>query len=464
MNEKFFFHDKAVLACPAKMANPTVERLWRGFTFTESSITPLPHGDGFCFAIAGDAETARALLLAAPALPAGKEYAVRVTERGACVTGCDYHGMMCGFFHLLMQITADGDDFSIAVGEAFDAFTVKERMIHFCIFHESDLGFIRRMLRFSSVLGYTHIVLEFWGMLRFDVMRELAWPEAFEKAQVAELICELRELGVEPIPMFNHLGHASACRGIAGKHVVLDQNPTLHRLFTPDGWVWRPDSEKVDELHRAIRAELYELFGEGSYFHAGIDEAYCVKADPRLSAMQGDFLRRITNEIAAEGRRPMMWADMLLPAEAGSRHVCTRAVGEAQALIDKLHPSTVLVDWDYDVSTVPVPTFTYAAKYGLKTLGAPWYDPGNIDAYVHTAAQEPSLGVMVTTWHTLCFHTYAVLHAARKMGAPASPVYHSGERFETAAILRKLSFEGPLSFEDAGWARSEILNTTGTIN
>jgi hypothetical protein len=47
-----------------------------------------------------------------------------------------------------------------------------------------------------------------------------------------------------------------------GKHVVLDQNPTLQTYFSEDGWCWDIRKPKVRELFRKIRSELIELCGD----------------------------------------------------------------------------------------------------------------------------------------------------------------------------------------------------------
>lgn len=155
-------------------------------------------------------------------------------------------------------------------------------MIHICVFPENDLYFIKKLIRLAVLCQYTHIVIEFWGMLRYDRLKELAWPHAFTKAEAGELIRECRELGMEPVPMFNHLGHATGSRLCYGKHVVLDQNAKLEHLFTPDGWAWNIGSSEVAELLRGIRIELYELFGPGEYCHIGCDEAYYISRCPQM--------------------------------------------------------------------------------------------------------------------------------------------------------------------------------------
>ena len=462
---KFTFSHSAYLFAPSAMDTSTVRRLWSGFTFQETTIAPEVNiSDGLVFVLTEDKIHVSALISRAESLSlGGKEYVLSVCETGAVAKGASLHGLLSAYFHLLRLIKSEDIGFSILCGEYADSFIVRRRMIHFCIFHETDLLFIKKMCRLSGILGYTHVVLEFWGMLKLDVSPALYWENACEKAEIADLLREIREFGMEPIPMFNHLGHASACRISAGKHVVLDRYPSMHRLFTGEGWAWRPDSEEVRLLQRSIRRELYDLFGDSEYFHAGLDEAYCMAKDPYLFSLQTDALRRITHEIASEGRRPMIWADMLLPPESGTYRRWVKDEAASKELLSALHPSTVLIDWDYDVKTVPVPTALYAAAQGFDTIGAPWYGRGNIKAYTETAAKHGLFGVMVTTWHTLCRHTPSILTASRDMGSPLGHFSHaSGADSETATLLRALSFEGPNSYADAGWARGEILNTMGT--
>ena len=89
---------------------------------------------------------------------------------------------------------------------------------------------LKRLIRIAEVSQYTHVVIEFWGMLKYDCLKELSWENAYTKEQILPIINEARELGLEPVPMFNMLGHASACRICGGKHVVL--NPVSYTHLT----------------------------------------------------------------------------------------------------------------------------------------------------------------------------------------------------------------------------------------
>ncbi len=92
------------------------------------------------------------------------------------------------------------------------------------------------------------------------------------------------ELGIEIIPMFNHLGHASASRVMHGKHVVLDQNPKLQPLFSEDGWSWNLDNQNTVKLLRNIREELID----GGYIKAATVRKKSTKDDKQFKEYTSD--------------------------------------------------------------------------------------------------------------------------------------------------------------------------------
>ena len=293
MGQYFFFEGNLSAVGDKRIQNETVKTLWNRFCLGDCS---LEIQDGPC-------QTFRLGEAALPALPAGKEYALSVTETGAAIVGKDYGGLIRGFISLLMKIEPTENGFMLQTGTEESSYVLQNRMIHICVFPENDFYFIKKLIRLAGLCQFTHIVIEFWGMLRYDCMKELSWPQAFTKDQAQELIAECRNLGMEPIPMFNQLGHATACRLKYGKHVVLDQNPRLQHLFTPDGWAWNIHSTQVRELFLQIRKELYDLFGEGEYFHIGCDEAYFYTRCDEQRQMLPAFLKDLTQSVEAEGRR-----------------------------------------------------------------------------------------------------------------------------------------------------------------
>ena len=442
-------HNSMKASGDARLQEPLLCALWERFCFGKSALT-LCTGAENTFVLGEEP---------LPVLSAGKEYAFSVSENGAAVIGADYNGLVRGYVALLMQNELRGDALRMAPVTAESGYRVKNRMLHICIFPETDYYFAQKLVRLAGLCQYTHLVIEFWGMLQFDCLKELSWPQAWTKKQAAALIREARVLGMEPIPMFNQLGHATGCRLINGKHVVLDQNPGLQELFTPDGWAWDIHSPKVRSLLKQVRRELYELFGEGEFMHVGCDEAYYYTRCDEERKKLPDFLRRLTAEVVEEGRRPMVWMDMFLERDKYN-HKCkayaTCAPDEVDAMQNALHPETVPVDWQYRMEDVPLETMMSLKPRFKDVVGAPWYTPENYAAIVNTAAEQDFFGVMMTTWHTLNPQLPSVLGCAKECGAagfPWSPF--SGLREETATLMRRVSIEGN-RYEDCGWSPQQF--------
>ena len=432
-------------AC-GQMDNKTVKNLWNGFTLTMGTLEITPCED-FVFRVG---------VTQLPVLEPGNEYALRVDEKGIALVGQSYGGLMRGFMVLLMKIEYKNKAFCIAPVDTQSHYRIQNRMIHICVFPENDLYFIKKLIRLSALCQYTHIVIEFWGMLRYDCLKELAWPHAFTKAQAGELIEECRELGIQPIPMFNMFGHATASRVRYGKHVVLDQNPTLQHLFTPDGWAWDVTSSETYELLRQVRQELYALFGNPEYFHIGCDEAYYYMRCPELRRQVPDFLHRLTHDVVAEGKKPMLWMDMILEKkDFPSGYYAFAADGEGQALLDALAKESVMVDWQYNIDTAPVLTSVYLKDKGHDLLVAPWLRRPNYTACINTVTEHNLSGLMLTTWHTLKEQMYSILGCAQTCGADTFVWSVGRVDEETATMLRRISFEGN-TYQDTGWSKLQI--------
>lgn len=460
MDEKKYYRFGSVTeACVDPLLNREMLcELWRGFCFRAGELR-VAEGGNCCIAIGN----ARFL-----SLEEDEEYAVSISEGGIGIVGRDTASLMRGFCAMLIRIEMRETGklpFFAECGEIRSRFTVARRMIHLCVFPETDPVALQRLVRLCGVLSYTHVVLEFWGMLRYECLPELSWKNAFSKEEIAPIIREARALGMEPIPMINHLGHASACRIDSGKHVVLDQNPSLQWMFTADGWCWNVFSERVRALLRKMRKELCDLFGEGEYFHIGCDEAHIFSSDYYSQNGVAEYLKELTGEIAKEGRRPMLWGDMILPYDCNSDKpekytAAWEKAKQTRVLLNSLAPESVIADWHYDAKKAPIETVLEYQKEGFDVVGCPWDTPANIDAHHKTATDNKTYGLMMTTWHTLNSGTNAILYFARKCGFPKAPWSDAaGHRnLEIATLLRRLSPRA-LEYFETGFCHRQIKET-----
>lgn len=436
-----------------------LQSLWKGFTCRKGEL-----------AVSWD----RSLNPAEAVLGAGAplkllpedEYALAVVPSGARVLARDVAGLTHGLFTLLQLILPRGQKedmrFELPEAEIHDHPRFPVRALHLCVFPDNNLLMIEKAIRLAGLMKFSHVILEFWGTLRYDVMPELAWPERSFSKQEARSLTELcRRLGMEVIPMFNHLGHATQSRVRYGRHVVLDQNPALAPLFEPDGWTWCLSNPETRRLLRAVRGELMELCGPGEYFHLGCDEAYSFATCPECVAkdsahLLAGYLNELTEELAAAGRRPMVWADTLL--EQGAWEAPTIASGTSECPTHQALPlldrRMVMADWQYSIQEPRVPSGEHLMRSGFDTLLCLWNRSRNIKALCAAAGQMNAMGVLLTTWDTLP-------DMMQSFGDMAECVWHgetarwSGRATSTAALLRHV-MPHPLPYREAGFNPWEV--------
>lgn len=432
-------------------------KLWKSFTFSKSRLQ----------ITAGEKNVLQIGEISACEIPVGRSYAVRITDTGIFVAAADRLSLIRGILSVIVRIEFDYQEpekFFIRCQEYTDYYSVRNRMIHFCVFPETTLTQLKKLVRLAAVLQYTHIILEFWGMLRYESLKELSWAQAYDKSQIEPVIRQAGLLGCQVVPMFNMLGHASASRVCGGKHVVLDQDPSLYHLFTCDGWAWNIFSKQVRQLHRNIRSELYELFGAGEYFHIGCDEDY-QSGYPEFVRGCPEYLRAVTKEILSEGRRPILWGDMLLCRNMFDRaeYIClAREEKNAEELLAGIAEEAIIADWQYQVKDIPVKTSVYLKNKGFDTLICPWDDREVQHAAVQTCLHSDLYGVMLTTWHTLNqSHAIAgILRFAQMLGAQM-PIFcgRSDPAAETAALLRRIGVEQSGDYSECGWISAQVVYT-----
>ena len=385
-----------------------------------------------------------------------------VTEQGIRIVGADPAAMARGFITMLERIEYDRPSNSLRIpcGRVEERPHMAFRTVHLCLFPETSLRFVKKCIRACGIAKYSHIVLEFWGMLKLDCMAELAWPFAHTKEEIRPLIEEARTLGMEIIPMFNHLGHASANRELYGKHVVLDQNPRLEYLFNTHGWEWDFESEEVYDLLARVRRELIELCGEGSYFHLGCDEAYSLGYGENRAEALCHYLNRIAAELREQGRRTIIWGDMLLLRRdyvgESQKYSCNMENEEIyRTLIEGLDKDIIIADWQYHLSCDIWKSSTALKEAGFEVVCCPWDTQSNARSAIVNVQKQELMGIMHTTWHTLSKGFPIMLYSGRAAYSGETEVKAKEVRFSAAEVARRVLPAHGI-YEDAGWSEKVI--------
>ncbi len=381
----------------------------------------------------------------------------------------------------LLQPSRHAGEYSLPHVEIHDWPDIGFRGLHLCVFPETTELALEKAIRLAALLKFTHLTIEFWGMLKFDALRELSWPHAWDKQRASRLFDIARGFGLEIIPMFNGWGHAPASRVAMGRHVVLDQNPALAPLFEPDGWTWCVSNPESQKILRAVYDELIELAGPGRYFIIGCDEAYshatcdsCRRHDP-VELFTG-HINSLAKFVQSRGRRPIMWGDALLerarwpvPYEANACPVLS-----THESLPHLSRDIVIADWHYGVTTGEIATLAHFREQGFDVLGCPWGMSRANSLLTANAAIKQSGGFLSTTWNSIeeCI-PQLIITATHAWNAGNLPATVTPERLSipecgwphnlgwplartvSASLLRKLIPAGG-DYHRAGWTRCEL--------
>ncbi len=455
-NERFVFSGAVHAVAHPCLHKSVLQEFWHNFSLQCSTLTLSPTNE-FRFSLG----------TTPPISTEGAAYSIHIDAHGVCLCANSEKDLLLGFMTLLDRFRAvdgaNGEDTVIRL----DGMQLREspriplRMVHFCIFPETSLWELQRFLRFCAALKYSHVVLEFWGMLRFDCLRELSWSHAFSKEELRPILREANDLGLEIVPMFNHWGHASASRGMHGKHVVLDQNPRLRTYFREDGWCWEISKPRVRELLRRVREELVELCGQGSYFHIGCDEAFNFEFTKESMDQICNLINEVSNELQAGGRRAIAWGDMFLYRHnhynPNNQYTCNAPSAEAEAyLLEHLSRDLLIADWQYNAPHAPVETAAVFRAAGFDCLLCPW-DKGvpQLQAVVSTIKEQALSGLLHTTWHTLS-RGYRYVLLAGVGGFEGIDSYDKLAASSNAASLVRRVMPCGGDYEKAGWSKRQI--------
>ena len=449
----FIFSKKVTALAHSCIDKEIIKEFWHNFTSHASSLE-VNVTDEYIFSI-GNAE--RISL-------DGADYSINITNDGIFILAKDEKTLLQSYMTLLDQFKVIDDsgenEIFLSASEIRDKALVQNRMIHFCVFPETKLWELQKFLRFTAALKFTHAVIEFWGMLQFDCMKELGWKIAYSKDEVRPIINEARELGLEIVPMFNHWGHAPLARQMQGKHVVLDQNLSLVSYFIENGWCWNIKKEKVRSLFREVRNELIELCGEGKYFHIGCDEADGFGYTKEEVDFICDYLNEISKELSEIGRRPIVWGDMFLFAHEKynkeNRYVCHAPTAEIEKYMhERLSKNIVIADWQYDAKNFPVETSLTFKEAGFDTLVCPWDEGTEITkTCIDTAKRNNLFGFMHTTWHTLSRGIHHIPTVA--IGAYEDISSRKENPFLNAAYVMRRVYNTNGDYEKTGWGKKQI--------
>lgn len=258
-------------------------------------------------------------------------------------------------------------------------------------------AYLRFLITRLSELGFTMLVINIEHRFDFQSCPGLAPPGSLTPASARSLVQFGKKRGVEVVAQPNFIGHCEGW-GALERYARLSCDPWLQK-----GW---GGYEQINFSLPETRTLVDRMLGEiceafpGDYLHIGADEIrrmeylYPDDTDRQESELENQLTHLFTLA-GKQGRRLMMWGDMLL----------TRP-----ALRKRIPKDTIICDWHYEAegSRETLELFRQAGFPVLATpavstcysfLSDPVESHGNI-AKMLTDARELSLdGFLLTSWH-----------------------------------------------------------------
>jgi hypothetical protein len=181
--------------------------------------------------------------------------------------------------------------------------------------------------------GYNAVILEYENMFPYARCRRAVHRDAWSPRQIQQFTRKAAGLGIQVIPLIQCFGHLEFVLRLPA-YRRLAENPEHPSELCPckDG---------ASRLVQAMIDEVLTAHPQTPYIHIGGDEVWSLGTCPRCrrnvrrlgkSRIYIDFVKPFIDQVLAAGKRPILWADMLL------------AHPEA---LDAMSRDAVLCDWEY---------------------------------------------------------------------------------------------------------------------
>lgn len=196
-------------------------------------------------------------------------------------------------------------------------------------------AYIEKWLKELAGQGYNTIIWEVEDNIAWETCPQCASPDAFTKDEFKELLELSRNLGLEPIPLLQTIGH---CEYVL-KH---EQYKHLAEVTDDIGQYCPRKDELISFLMKWIE-EYLDVFGDVRYFHLGADEAWRLGScdacrayadEHSLSQLYIDHVNKLSKPLIDRNITPIIWADMVL---------------HHNEALDLLSRDIMLFDWMYDI-------------------------------------------------------------------------------------------------------------------
>jgi len=346
------------------------------------------------------------------ALASPEGYWISISQQGVKVTATGAAGALHGLTTLEALWTAT--EGKLQSGEIADWPSHRIRALHLVI-RGSRPEAIKELIEQGRKWKFNTLIISTHDNVQFASIPSIAFPYAWTKAKLMDVVQYAKENGFDVIPEVKLLTH---------QHVFLqDKFPNL--MFNAQ--TYDPRNPEVYKTIFPLLDEIIDLFKPRAV-HIGHDEvvrrAYNAatkrkfmffnpgeKPLPAELYLQDIIL--VHGYLKGRGVQTWMWGDMLIsPSEFPQMEASNLHGGwnGYSSLRRKLPKDIVICDWHYFDDRADFPSVAAFQHDGFRVLGATWKKESTIRNFGRYAAQQSAEGMIATTWFHVQKKEWEIVH------------------------------------------------------
>ncbi len=258
-----------------------------------------------------------------------ESYTIKVTTKSIRITARSSAGLFYGVQTLRQMIEGAGSDAYIPEVEIEDWPTLVYRgfMMDMSHFQLPKIQEIKNQIDFLSLWKANQYLFYSEGSIELEGYPLLMAEARYTKAQVKEIIEYARIRHIDVIPNMELYGHL---------HDLFRLEHYSDMSVVPHGGEFIPDDPRVKPLLEDWIKQISMLF-PSPFFHIGFDETWSLEFEAKKRNKTPEelylhMLNQTTDIVEKEGKRAMVWADMLQ---------------KYPSIIPKASPKMIAVPWHY---------------------------------------------------------------------------------------------------------------------
>ena len=256
-----------------------------------------------------------------PGLPA-EGYVLDIEPRSVLVAAGDLNGLLYAWQTVRQMIERAGRSRRLPAVTVRDWPELSLRGAHIDLHNLTPtVDAIERRLRVLAGYKINTVLLSYGDRFRFRRHPTIAHPAAFGRAAIRRLEAMASERRIDMVPVIQCLGHSANVLARPRYRALREREDVLTQFCPTNPGTLKLVGELLDEVMDAHRSR---------FIHVGADETYFLGTCPRcrrIADRKGriglyiDYVSKICDQVAARGRVPLIWDDMLCTAPSMIRRM-----------------------------------------------------------------------------------------------------------------------------------------------